>query len=101
MFTRPLNVALICAIGALTFTKAQAVPASKSQAREARVLVERIRVYKRVTWHWERVMGLPRTPTSNTAARSPDLTYRRWVLRLWERRAARILKRASAPPHRV
>ena len=100
MFKRQLTAALICAIGVLTFVKSQAAPATRAQLREARLLVERIGAYRRVTWHWERVIGVPRTPTANTASRSPDLAYRRWVMRLWQQRASRILRLASAPPHR-
>src|SRR5439155_11785001 len=100
MFKRQLTAALICAIGVLTFVKSQAAPATRAQFREVRLLVERIGAYRRVTWHWGRVIGVPRTPTANTASRSPDLAYRRWVMRLWQQRASRILRLASAPPHR-
>jgi hypothetical protein len=107
MFTRQLRAALICAIGALILTKSVAAPATGAQARaarearQARQVAEQIGVYKRVTWHWEHVIGLRRTPSTNSADRSPDLAYRRWVLGLWKRRAAQLLARASAPPHRA
>jgi CubicO group peptidase (beta-lactamase class C family) len=40
-------------------------------------------------------MGLPTTRTAMSARTSPDLAYRRWVLRLWRRRAAHAQARAS------
>ena len=104
MIEKTLKVALICAIGALTITRSHAAPATKWATRDtraARVLVQRIHAYKRITWHWQRVMGVPRAPFANSAARSRDLTYTRWVLRLWRRRADRIVTRAKNPPHEV
>jgi hypothetical protein len=103
MFKRQLTLVLVCVFGALAFTKSQAVPASslsRSQIREAQIVVRRIAVYRRATWHWESVMGVRRTPSGSSAARSPDLRYRRWVLRLWQSRAAQAQRRATAPPHK-
>jgi hypothetical protein len=44
-------------------------------------------------------MGEPRDPYSESAERSSSLAYRRWVLRLWARRAARVRRLAKRPPH--
>lgn len=103
MVDKSVKVALICAVGALTVTRSQAAPATERATRDtqaAQVLVHRIQVYKRVTWHWQRVMGLRRAPFANSASRATDLAYTRWVLSLWKHRADRLAARANHPPHK-
>ena len=58
-------------------------------------LIAQIEHYRKVTWRWQQVMGVPRTDTNHTARRSPDRAYRRWVLRLWKQRAHRVQAKAS------
>jgi len=43
-------------------------------------------------------MSRPRTAASGSARRSRDAEYRRWVLRLWHKRALRARRQASNPP---
>lgn len=52
------------------------------------------------TWRWQRLMGHPLTPHAATAARSPSPAYRRWVLRTWQKHAARARRAALNPPHK-
>jgi transglycosylase-like protein len=104
MVDKSIKVALICVVGALTITRSQAAPATKAEAltaRETRTLVKRIGSYKRVTWHWQRVMGVQRAPFENSASRSKDAAYTRWVLSLWRRRAERTVTQAKRPPHKA
>jgi hypothetical protein len=56
--------------------------------------------HRREAWHWQRVMGKPRTPASSAVRRSRNPGYRRWVLRLWAARATRLRKLAAHPPRR-
>jgi hypothetical protein len=62
-------------------------------------VVQAISAYRTSTWHWQDVMGVPHTPFAASAAHSPDPAYRRWVLRLWERRAQTTHLRARRVPH--
>jgi len=103
MDRRTVTLALVCALGALVLRDPPALTApqarASAEAREARVIVDRIAVYQRVTWHWQHVIGLRHTPSMHSASSSSDLAYRRWVLKLWRRRAANVLERAQNPPH--
>lgn len=63
-------------------------------------LLDGIRMNRKKTWYWQRVMHRRRTPHSGTPLHSRSVEYRRWALRLWRARAARVKKRALNPPHR-
>lgn len=98
-------VALLSAlalVAALATRDATASGRRLSAARRQRVAVQhRIDRYRSETWHWQRVMGVARTPTVYSARRSSaEAAYRRWVLRLWQHRAERVRSRAVHPPHR-
>lgn len=73
--------------------------ARTSQARLGRAVLRRIDQHREETWRWQRVMGGPLHRYAGSAERSPSLAYRRWVLRLWQGRAARARTRARRPPH--
>jgi hypothetical protein len=62
-------------------------------------VVKAITAYRTTTWHWQDVMGLRHTRFAASAVRSPDPAYRRWVLRLWQRRAQTTRLRAEHVPH--
>ena len=65
-------------------------------------ILEDIEDFRDVTWHYQRTMGVRRTPYANTAARR-DVTkaYRLWVRSLWRVRAVKTKQRfAVGPPHR-
>jgi hypothetical protein len=66
---------------------------------EGSVLLKQIRHYKRQTWKWQRLMGVPRI-RSRDHTRIKNLEYRRWVRNLWHRRAYRTWIRAKNPPRR-
>jgi Transglycosylase-like domain len=61
--------------------------------------VRAIATYRDATWHWQDVMGVRHSPFAASAARSPDLDYRRWVAKLWRRRATKTRLRAEHVPH--
>jgi hypothetical protein len=63
-------------------------------------VVKRIHHYQRVTWRWQTVMGVRRTPTSRAAETDPSLKFKLWVRNLWHRRANRARRLAAHPPHR-
>ena len=76
-----------------------------AEAREALLapgssyLLAAIARYRRETWHWQRLMGKPRTPTSFEARKTRKPSYRRWIRDLWQRRAIRARRAAQRPPH--
>lgn len=82
---------LLCAFGG--GLAAQVV--ARADAANRASLAAQIDRYRTVTWHWQRVMGVPRTPASRTDHSTSDPAYRRWVLALWQRRAARVQRRAA------
>jgi len=61
-------------------------------------LLKQIARRQRETWRWQRLMGKPRTRAAASARRSRDAEYRRWVLRLWTKRAVRTRRQAHNPP---
>ena len=67
--------------------------------RDGRFVVRKIKRYERATWRWQRLMGVPRTPSLGRYLRTRDLAYRRHVLRQWRRRAIRARARAHNPPN--
>jgi hypothetical protein len=77
---------------------------ASDQARsmpDGKVVVRKIKRYQRVTWRWQRLMGVRRTPNHRRYLRIRDLGYRRHVLGQWRRRAMRASRRAHKPPHRT
>jgi hypothetical protein len=55
--------------------------------------------YQRTTWHWQRVMGVPRTrPTHRVLARMSVPEAKKAVAR-WKARARHAQKQAQQPPH--
>ena len=59
-----------------------------------------IRQLRHTTWHWQKVMGVKRTPVRHSSPRASNEKYRRWVLKLWQRRANRARHLARSVPHR-
>ena len=68
--------------------------------RGSSYLLAAIARQRNATWRWQRLMGKPLTPFSNSARRSRDPEYRRWVLRLWKKRAIQTRKAAANPPRK-
>lgn len=63
-------------------------------------LLASIARHQRETWRWQRLMGRPQTPASTVVTRSRSPHYRRWVLRLWEKRAVVVRRQALRPPRK-
>ncbi|HEU0304737.1 MAG TPA: hypothetical protein VFR32_09155 [Gaiellaceae bacterium] len=64
-----------------------------------RLMLRRIIRHRNSTWRWQSVMLRPRTPYTGAAEKSPSRAYRRWVLRVWEKRAKVAWRKAQRPPH--
>src|SRR6266498_267203 len=96
-------VALACAFGVaiLSGTGARMAAAERttSNALALRHLHAQIVTYRRVTWHWQRLMGRGHTTATPVKRLPHDLSYRRWVRDLWRSRAVAAKRRARRPPH--
>jgi hypothetical protein len=62
-------------------------------------VVRSITRYQHVTWRWQRLMGVPRTPNRKRYLQTRDRDYRLDVLRQWRRRSVSAKRRAHNPPH--
>jgi hypothetical protein len=91
---------LVCSIGwAWHPAAAKSKTTESAHAAATAWLGRQIHGYQRLTWRWQRLMGVPRTPTGGralTAMSIPDI--RRAVVR-WHRRAHAARLRARTPPH--
>lgn len=61
--------------------------------------IRQIKHLRETTWHWQKVIGIKPTPTSHSERRASS-AYRKWVLRLWERRAKRVVRKAQRVPYK-
>jgi hypothetical protein len=66
---------------------------------DSAVVVKQIHLYRQATWHWQQVMGMHTTPSTEKPL-DPSLRYRLWVRNLWKARAARMQRLALNPPHK-
>lgn len=62
-------------------------------------VVRKITRYQRATWHWQRLMGVPRTPNRKRYLGTRDIEYRVFVMKQWRKRAIKAKRRAHNPPH--
>ena len=96
-----LFVRLCVLVGAFAVCQATFVPILGADAASTRVaMIEEIDDLRQATWHWQRLMGKPRTPTDFAERRTRDDEYRHWVRNLWQRREQAAQRRAENPPHR-
>lgn len=99
-----LCVVIMCLAGgsiwAIVATE-EAVAAGRTPVVYQPEILAEIAEYQRTTWRWQRLMGVGLTPSSGSARRIEDETYRRWVRDLWKRRALKARRRAQNPPHRA
>jgi hypothetical protein len=55
--------------------------------------------FRRETWHWERVMGVPLTPRSNRSLAALTPAAIAQTAELWRHRSTRVHRVAEHPPH--
>ncbi len=94
---------MLCAVLLSVALRADAPRAAERRTASQRSLVyvlDQVRRYRSETWDWQRLMGVRKTPSTRSAHRSPDLTYRIWVRNLWRKRALTLRRKAQHPPHR-
>lgn len=92
--------AVAASVGLVGLTTAETGrPAATSLEPSTPGVVRTIRRYQHATWRWQRLMGVPRTPSRKRYLRTGDREYRLHVLRQWRGRAVRAKRRAHNPPH--
>jgi hypothetical protein len=102
---RLLPVLALALVGIFSLTAARPAEARDRAVHVARVipydggLVRQIHHYRRVTWRWQSVMGVRRTPATRAAVKDPSHRYKVWLRNLWKHRAKRARRRATHPPH--
>jgi hypothetical protein len=55
--------------------------------------------FQHATWHWEELMGVPRTPTEGRALAAMSIPDVQRAVALWRDRATAARRRAEHPPH--
>ncbi len=70
---------------------------SKRAASEFR----QIRQLRHTTWHWQKVMGVTKTPARHGVFKVSNAKYRRWMLELWQKRATHARHKARRVPHKA
>lgn len=63
--------------------------------------VRQIQQLRHMTWHWQSVMGVSKTPAHRGALKTSKAKYRRWVLNLWQQRAVQTWVKARRVPHKA
>ena len=93
------SLRLLVLAGVLVLIVAALTGANRADAAEEHVtLLEQIDDLRNETWDWQRLMRVPRTPTSY-GERDAGNAYREWVRDLWRSRAERAETNAQNPPH--
>jgi hypothetical protein len=87
--------------GVATASAQQQAVARRLAAATAARQIRSIDRYRKQTWSYQRLMRRPLTRSTNSARRSPDPEYRRWVLTLWRTRAAAARRQAHNPPRKA
>ena len=74
-------------------------PAGPALVTPERSLLDQIRRYRAATWHWQRVMGKPRTPSRYRERLVESTAFHARLRDAWKARAKRVSRRAHHPPH--
>ena len=76
-------------------------PSYASAASKRTAEVRQIQRFRTSTWHWQNVMGIGRTPTSQSEKWALSTAYRQWVLKFWRNRASRVWHRVVHVTHKA
>ncbi|MGH3021303.1 MAG: hypothetical protein ACRDNR_14280 [Gaiellaceae bacterium] len=82
-----------------TAAGSQAAPPAVHRAR-VNALRRQIRSHRATTWHWQRVMGKRRTPTSHSERRTTSVAKLTWMRDLWRLRSTMVRTSARRVPNR-
>ena len=93
-------VIVVAASGAVTVDDADARRYDRT-VTPSEYLQKRIEFWRKETWRWQRLMGKRLTPTNLSARRTQSLEYKRWVVKLWKKRAGKAWLKAKNPPRKA
>jgi hypothetical protein len=95
LFILACGFALVCGAAAQATTKT----AGSADAEALHYLGGLVHRYELSTWHWQRVIGVARTPSRGRTLAGMSVTGAQAAVRVWRRRAEAIERRATHPPH--
>jgi hypothetical protein len=61
--------------------------------------LDAIKSHRATTWRWQKLMGVPITPSGYSERRATNVRYLNWLEEVWQRRAHRARRKAARPPH--
>jgi hypothetical protein len=73
--------------------------ASESHQAAITWLGKQVYGYQRATWRWQRLMGVPLTPTAGRVLTQMSIHDVQHAVALWKHRAAKAHRLAARPPH--
>ncbi len=73
--------------------------AASSRSAALAYLGGQIRQAQQATWHWERIMGVPRTQTAGRVLAEMSVADVQRALGAWRSREAAVQRLAQHPPH--
>jgi Transglycosylase-like domain len=97
VFRRSALRILVFALVIIALLSPSLAGASSKRASELR----KIHQLRHMTWHWQSVMGVSKTPARRSVFKVSDAKYRRWVLKLWRKRAVHTRLKARRVPHKA
>jgi len=99
---RNASLRLLVLAGIVLLAVAALTGANRANATVQRVAtVAQIDDLRQTTWRWQRLMRVPRTPTSYVERRNVDPVSRSRLFDLWRMRAHHAELRAQDPPHEL
>jgi len=95
------SAALLALAGAATAFGAPLAAGRQQSAGRAALTYygSEIAGFEKATWHWQRVMGVPRTPAAGRALAALSGYELKLLDRRWQDRSAAAYRRAQHPPH--
>jgi hypothetical protein len=84
---------------AITHELQAAKTAEAAKQAAIRWLSRQVFAYEQETWRWEKLMGVPRTPTAGRVLAEMSVPDVRNAAALWKQRAKRARLKARRPPH--
>lgn len=97
MFRRSALRILVSALVIIALLVPSLAGASSKRTSEFR----QIQQLRHTTWHWQSVMGVTKTPARHSVYKVSNAKYRRWILKLWQKRAAYARLKARRVPHKA
>jgi hypothetical protein len=88
-------------VSLIALTAPTAVPAAHDKPSEAAELAGQIAMHRSRAWHWQRVLGIRRTPTDFAERSTASVHALRSLRDRWRARVIDVRTRAKRPPHKA